>query len=372
MIIGGDLAPTKSNISYFNEGNLSGILDENLLSLLNSVNYRIFNLEAPLTDIETPINKTGPNLIAPTSTIKGIKFLNPSILSLANNHILDQGGQGLINTMELLTSHDIKYVGAGKDISTASKPVFIEMEGIKTGFYTCAENEFSIASENKPGANPFDPLYSLDHIAAAKSKCDFLIVLHHGGKEHYRFPSPNLQKICRRMVDKGADLVICQHSHCIGAYELYSDRTIVYGQGNFLFDRSNNKFWLTSLLIKATIKDKISIEYIPVCKKGNGVELPTTEIKEVILKDFFTRSASISMPGFIESEYAKFCSTNGPYYLRNIAGFGNIIQKIDTVLKNKISKTLYSQTKLTRLQNFIECEAHRELLLKYLEVLKKS
>ena len=268
--------------------------------------------------------------------------------------------------MELLSNHDIKYVGAGKDLLNAANPVFIEKEGMKIGFYACAENEFSIAEENTPGANPFDPLQSLDHIVSIKSNCDFLIILYHGGKEHYRYPSPNLQKVCRKMVEKGADLVLCQHSHCIGAYETYSDKTIVYGQGNFLFDRSNNEYWLTSLLIKITFGDNMAIDYIPICKKGNGVEIPEPHVSQAILNDLFTRSEHISLPGFIESEYEKYCRINGPYYLRNIAGFGKILQKFDSVLNNNISRIIYSSSKLTRLQNIIECEAHRELILKYL------
>jgi len=54
--------------------------------------------------------------------------------------------------------------------------------------YTCAEHEFTIATENTPGANPFDPLESLDHIQELKSKCDFVLVLYHGEKAHYRYP----------------------------------------------------------------------------------------------------------------------------------------------------------------------------------------
>lgn len=61
-------------------------------------------------------------------------------------------------------------------------------------------------------------------------------MLYHGGKEYYRYSSPNLQKTCRKMTEKGADLVLCQHSHCIGSYEEYNDSTILYGQGNFIFN----------------------------------------------------------------------------------------------------------------------------------------
>ena len=65
---------------------------------------------------------------------------------------------------------------------------------MKIGIYACAENEFTIATDTTAGANPFDPFESLDHIQNLKRSCDYVIVLYHGGKEHYRYPSPYLQK----------------------------------------------------------------------------------------------------------------------------------------------------------------------------------
>lgn len=96
-----------------------------------------------------------------------------------------------------------------------------------------------------------------------------MIVLYHGGKEQYRYPSPNLQKTCRKLVEKGADLVVCQHSHCIGCREEYLQGTIVYGQGNFLFDDEENEYWQTSLLIM--ISDDFEVKYIPLKKNKNTV-----------------------------------------------------------------------------------------------------
>ena len=326
----------------------------------------MFNLEVPLTYIENPIIKDWPNLIAPVLTINGIKLLNPTILGLANNHILDQDEQGLFQTIEQLSKHEIKYVGAGKDLLNAAKPVIIEKDGIKIGIYACAENEFSIAEENRAGANPFDPLESLDHIVNLKSKCDFVIVLYHGGKEEYRYPSPYLQKVCRKIVEKGANLVICQHSHCVGAYENFNNGVIVYGQGNFLFDLTSNEFWDTSLVVKAIFGDKMSVDFVPICKNGKGVALPESNRVEDILEAFNVRSKQLSIPGFIETEYEKFCTENGPFYLSTFAGFGRILRKIDGMLNGIISRQIYSLNKLNTLQNFVECEAHRELFLKYL------
>ena len=236
IIIGADLVPTSSNSGLFSSGKVEELVDASLMKILNESDYRIFNLEVPLSDVERPIVKCGPNLIAPSATIAGFKALHVDLLTLANNHILDQGEKGLSSTLQALSQHNIEYVGAGMDSEQAAQPFIFSFSEKKIGVYACAEHEFSIATVLTAGANPFDPLWSFDHVSSLKEKCDYVIILYHGGKEHYRYPSPGLQKVCRRFIDKGADLVVCQHSHCIGCEEKYNNGTIVYGQGNFLFD----------------------------------------------------------------------------------------------------------------------------------------
>ena len=238
IIIGGDLVPTKNNIKSFENGSIDKLIDEGLQEEWYDADFRIFNLETPLVDKQSPILKNGPNLIASTKSFNGIKALNPSLISLANNHIMDQGKKGFESTIDLLNKNYIPYVGVGDKLENAFKPYIIEDGDKKIGIYACAEHEF-IVGDNYPGANPFDPLNSLDHINDLKDKCDYTIVLYHGGKEHYRYPSPYLQKACRKMVVKGADLVLCQHSHCIGSYERYNYGDIIYGQGNFIFNKKN-------------------------------------------------------------------------------------------------------------------------------------
>ena len=116
ILIAGDLVPTQSNIELFNNTDMNTLLGQELLLLWNSVDERIFNLEVPLTDRETPIAKYGPNLIAPTSTIYGIKALNPSLITLANNHILDQGQSGLKSTSDIFNKYSIPFVGIANHI----------------------------------------------------------------------------------------------------------------------------------------------------------------------------------------------------------------------------------------------------------------
>ncbi len=94
--------------------------------------------------------------------------------------------------MSILSKNNIPFIGVGKNIKDIMKHCIIGKNNIKIGIYNCAEYEFSIATSKLPGANPFDPLESLDNINYLKEKCDYLIVIYHGGKEHYRYLSSYL------------------------------------------------------------------------------------------------------------------------------------------------------------------------------------
>ena len=247
----------------------------------------------------------------------------------------------------------------------------MKVNGWKVGVYGCAETEFSIADENKSGANPFDPLESPDHIESLKSQCDYLIVLFHGGKERYRYPTPNLQKVCRKMISRGADLVVCQHSHSIGSFELFEEGVIVYGQGNFLFDRHDDEFYRTGILIKVDLTSSKKVTYIPIKKRGNGVSLADEEQGKIILDEYYKRSEEIKDPSFIEDRFNKYCKDNGQFYLATIAGLGKTIRRIDKILNRPLTRLIYTRKKLDSLQNHIECETHREIILRYIRILNQ-
>ena len=364
LVIGADIVPTIENSLHFKNGNVEALVGDGLLDVLQKADYRVFNLETPLTDDDTPIDKWGPALRADCTTIAGIKKLGVDLFTLANNHIMDQGGTGLTSTIDLLKKNEISYLGAGENLEQARKPFVKNIKGKRIGFYACAEHEFSIAREKNAGANPFDALESFDHVVALKAECDFVVVLYHGGKEYYQYPSPLLQKVCRKFVEKGADLVVCQHSHCIGCEEKYANGTIVYGQGNFIFDDCNSPLAEHSLLIK--IEDDFSIDYLPLVKTANGVRLATGKDSKKIIDAFKNRSAQIKEEGFVEKEYAKLASSMLQNYLLICSGFRHrkICRILNRLTHGWVIKKLtsaYSKDELLALRNFIECEAHREL-----------
>ena len=170
----------------------------------------IGNLEFPLVEECQKAIKTGPILYGKMEYINFSKDLNFTALGLGNNHIKDCGEDGVINSLNICKKNGIKTVGAGDCKSTAKKPLIIEENGFKIAILAFCEHEFNVAYENEAGANLFDIYNDYDQIENLKKEVDYLIILYHGGIEHYIYPSPLLQKKCQKMVSKGADYVVCQ------------------------------------------------------------------------------------------------------------------------------------------------------------------
>ena len=159
------------------------------------------------------------------------------------------------------------------------------------------------------GSRPFDPFETMEDIRNAKKDADRVIVLYHGAKELCQYPSPRLIKACREMVHNGADVILCQHTHCIGCYENYKGAHILYGQGNFHFINAKNTtdLWCRSLMVKYDTKSNI-IEFIPTVNTDVGIELAKGEVKEKILSDFAKRNESLS-DGSWQEGWRAFCES---------------------------------------------------------------
>lgn len=374
ILIGGDICPTESNYELFQNADINSLVGADIKLLLEKSDQTILNLEGPLIEKSNPIVKCGPHLGVPSSCINGLVKINPYFYTLANNHILDQNDLGLINTIKLLDDNHINYAGAGSNCSEARKPYIFAKDGIKIGIFCCAEHEFSIASSSCYGANPFDLCDSLDDIGKLKEQCDYVIVLYHGGKEEYRYPSPYLQKLCRKMAEKGADIVTCQHTHCVGCKEEWKQGTIIYGQGNFLFDDEENEYWKTGLILDVNLKKENNkrvsskINYIPLCKDGNGVKMAMNSDAEEIMSTFFERSKKIQDEEFVLQNYCKFTEEMLDKYLYAVQGRKPLLFRVINKLCNHklcswYNNCKYKKNDLLILLNYIECEPHREILI---------
>jgi len=357
ILIGADLVPHTSDVDLFIKGDSLGLLGEELKAVVDSADFRIFNLETALCDEESPTRKAGPNIGSPTASINGYKALGVDLLSISNNHVMDHGRKGFVSTIKTLEEAGIAYTGGGFTKEEAIKPYIFEKEGIKVGVYACCEHEFSWIEDYGCGSNGFDPLNSLDHIAELKAQVDYCIVLYHGGKEHYRYPSPYLRKVCRRIVDKGADIVLCQHTHCVGTEEDYKGGKIVFGQGNFLFNLyAGIEHWKTSLAVMVDLtKDGAKVDYIPIETNGTGTRYSHNP---EILAGFHARSEEIKQEGFIEKEFEKLATET--VLTRYFRGFYGPDATVDKIYEHGI-----------RFINGIDCEVHNETIITGVKALNK-
>lgn len=358
ILIVGDLFPTKSNEGLFEKGDIDKLFGREIQELFRKCDYRIANLEGALTESGKEIPKRGPCLKAGGRCMTAIKKMNIDCLSLANNHILDYGEIGLNSTCKAIEDAGAVYVGVGRNIDQMKKAHRFVVDHMQIGVLSCAEYEFSIATKYSAGANPFDALEILDDIFELKESCDYVIVLYHGGKEYYRYPAPYLQKRCRKMAEKGADLVICQHSHCIGCMEEHNGSTIVYGQGNFLFDLGGDEYKNTGFIITADPRSR-KVNFHPVIRKDNSVRMADKAAAKRIQKDFCKRSEQIKNGEFVYKQYSKFASERiMSYELLSMGGIGKILIKLHLL---KLLKWIYGREAELALLNTLNCEAHNDL-----------
>lgn len=372
IIICGDTVPTSSNISMFEDGNIDELFGARIIEAFKDADYRIVNLETPVSDTSFRIKKSGPCLCSPKKTSSVLKKLDVSLASLANNHIFDAGETGLSDTLAELDKLNIGHVGAGFCYEEIVKPYIISDGDIKVGVYSCCEHEFSVDEETNIGANPINLLRSFEDIQKLRNQVDHVIVLYHGGREQYRYPTPNQQRIMRRIVDSGADLVVAQHSHCIGCEEDYKSGKIIYGQGNFIFDRVQNDYWNTGLIVNCVVdREKLTVTYTPVQNKGDGKIRAATGVDyNDIMNGFQKRSQElISNPQIVETKFSELCDSNMLRYIRILRGdrlFDKIMIKI---FGNKYIRFLYKGENAKRVCAILSCETHYEMLLKIINSL---
>ena len=217
------------------------------------------NLECPLTDAGKPsikkkiyvFREDGQNAFA-------LKRAGLDVLSLANNHSMDYGSQGLTDTMNYLKKAGVLYAGAGTNKEEAHKPLFISKSGITVGFLSYSEfpPEGYIHFDDKPDVAFLDKESLSNEIKAAKAMCDWLIVSFHWGKEFSKSSSEAQKSIAHQAVDSGADFIAGHHPHVLQEVEEYKNKMIFYSLGNLTFDKTSPEGVDRSAIASITLSKK--------------------------------------------------------------------------------------------------------------------
>lgn len=159
-------------------------------------------------------------------------------ISVANNHAGDYGKEAFAEQLDRLEQAKIHYFGGGRNLKEAHTPLVVERNGIRIALLGYNEIELRSyeAGPETPGVAWSDDQQVVAGISAARALADFVVVYPHWGLDYQSEPSPRQRSLARTMIDAGADLVVGSHSHVTQTVEVYRDRLIVYGLGNFVFD----------------------------------------------------------------------------------------------------------------------------------------
>lgn len=222
-----------------------------LKPLVSKSDYFILNLETVLENEPAEEPLEGKKYLKwdnPKRTLKILRKLGVTAVTLANNHVMDYGPGLMLQTIERIKHQNIKHLGAGKDKKEASAPLILRLRGeySKRKIYIINAMRASkryreqydyFACPKSPGANLIDKrLYRRISRLRKRNPDSIIIVCPHWQGLDYRWPSGRVLRIGQRFIDSGADFVIGHGAHIMQQIERYKGGFIAYSLGNFVFN----------------------------------------------------------------------------------------------------------------------------------------
>ena len=217
-----------------------------LTAFLRGFDCRIGTLEAAIGTSEypyDPVKMAGRcNIVyAREADLTRICDLGFNVVSLANNHVMDLGEEGLRNTLRQLDALGILHCGAGMDAKEAARPVIWEKDGLRVAIFAYCMHDgpylghVAVAGDHKPGVNPLVLERAVREIEAARKQYDRVLVLPHWGQEYRYTPVWRCVELACALIRAGADAVLGSHPHRIQPVVRHHGRPICFSLGNFLF-----------------------------------------------------------------------------------------------------------------------------------------
>ncbi|SFG21549.1 CapA family protein [Oribacterium sp. WCC10] len=214
------------------------LLSPAVQKFFDSGDHVIANVEGPLIEA----NDNGSHGVFFHSmnpeAVNLLDKIHSDIWNISNNHIMDAGLDGLVNTRCLAGEHKAMTIGAGVNDIEASSPVILPESGGIGMFGVAYMSECIPATSTEPGVFRWDAMNKIkERILEIKSKCRWCIVVAHGGEEFAAMPNPYTRNRYIEYLNMGADLVVAHHPHVVENYETFPNgKAIFYSLGNFIFD----------------------------------------------------------------------------------------------------------------------------------------
>ena len=267
VVLTGDILLDRGVRRVIEHHGVGHLFSDGVDSVFQSAQVVIGNLECPATKIQAPVFKRYIFRAEPewldTLRQHGITHLN-----LANNHSIDQGREGLLDTRQNILAAGMVPIGAGANMSEASEPVLLAEQPRKVwlvpSLRLALENYAYLTDKPCVSQEPMDSLLSRVHRLRQQDSTAVIIVSLHWGAEHKLEPVPRQRHDAHMLIKTGADLLVCHHTHTLQTIEDYNGHPIYYSVGNFIFDQSsplNSEACMVRLTIR---RDTLETETIPI------------------------------------------------------------------------------------------------------------
>ena len=267
IVFTGDILLDRGVRRVINQHGVGHLFSDGVDSVFRSAQLVVGNLECPATKIDAPVFKRfifrGEPEWLDTLRQHGITHLN-----LANNHSIDQGREGLLDTRRNIVEAGMTPMGAGENMQEASEPVLLASEPRNVWFVPslrlALENYAYLPDKPCVSQEPMDSLIRrVYRLREADSTAVIIVSLHWGG-EHTLKPVPRQRLEAHQLILAGADALICHHTHTLQTIETFMGKPIYYSIGNFIFDPTKPLNAKACIVRLEVTTDSVQAETIPV------------------------------------------------------------------------------------------------------------
>lgn len=313
------------NALYAGKSGILGCIKPEVIEGLNDSDIFFANNEFPYSSRGSATQGKKFTFRAKPENVSFLHDIGVDIVSLGNNHAYDFGPEALLDTFDILEEAKIPYVGAGRNINEAMKPVYYKVNGRTIAFTSATQIErlanpdTKEATEDSPGVlRTLDPSRMLACIRDAEENSDFVVVYVHWGSENTDLVDDSQKKLAAEYAAAGADLIIGDHSHCLQGIDYVEGVPVIYSLGNFWFNsRTIDTGFVRVVLDTPQSFDEAvklrSFEFVPCIQKGCRTYLADQEDKERILSYLqgISRYALVNPDGHIEPSDTNHNIQNG-------------------------------------------------------------
>lgn len=235
---------------------INNCIDASLLDLMRGADIFMANNEFCYSDRGAPIEGKKYAFRSKPSNVSILGDMGVDIVSLANNHAYDWGPDALFDTIDILNGAKVPFVGAGKDIYEAMRPVYFKANGVTISYVSATQIErlgnpdTKEATETSPGVlRTLDPEKACQVIGDTKSNSDFCIMYVHWGSENTDLVEASQRDLAKKYVEAGADLIIGDHSHCLQGIDYIDNVPVFYSMSNYWFNSKTVDTGIAEIII---------------------------------------------------------------------------------------------------------------------------